>query len=150
VTVLHNLYSDREGKVPFTQEDNERYIDTENNYHYVQDQKIINERFLNSWEVTVKHTKEHIQPFPADKPRKPKAKEPGEPDSLRITTSGHYHYVYVLYIGGTPYEGIPNALGELAKGEEITDDTEDLDLDPSPPARYKVGERVQRSPRREA
>jgi hypothetical protein len=36
VTVLHNLYSDREGKVPFTQEDNEKYIDTENNYHYFQ------------------------------------------------------------------------------------------------------------------
>jgi hypothetical protein len=28
VTVLHNLYYDREGKVPFTQEDNEKYIDT--------------------------------------------------------------------------------------------------------------------------
>jgi hypothetical protein len=60
VTVLHNLYSDREGKVPFTQEDNEKYIDTENNYHYFQNKKINNERFLNSWEVTVKHTKEHI------------------------------------------------------------------------------------------
>jgi hypothetical protein len=60
VTVLHNLYSDREGKVPFTQEDNETYIDTENNYHYFQNKKINNERFLNSWEVTVKHTKEHI------------------------------------------------------------------------------------------
>jgi hypothetical protein len=30
---------------------------------------------------------------------------------VRITTSGHY----VLFIGGTPYEGIPNALGELAR-----------------------------------
>jgi hypothetical protein len=39
VTVLHNLYSDREGKVSFTQEDNEKYIDTENNYHYFQNQK---------------------------------------------------------------------------------------------------------------
>jgi hypothetical protein len=51
VTVLHNLYSDREGKVPFTQEDNEKYIDTENNYHYFQNKKINNERFLNSWEM---------------------------------------------------------------------------------------------------
>jgi hypothetical protein len=48
VTVLHNLYSDREGKVPFTQEDNEKYIDTENNYHYFQNKKINYERFLNS------------------------------------------------------------------------------------------------------
>jgi hypothetical protein len=111
---------------PRNQEDNEKYIDTKNNYNYFQNQKINNERFLNSWEVTVKHTKEHIQLFPADKPRKPKAKEPREPDSVRISTSGHY----VLLIGGTPYEGIPNALGELAKGEEITDDMEDLDLDP--------------------
>jgi hypothetical protein len=39
VTVLHNLYSDREGKVPFTQKDNEKYIDTENNYHYFQNKK---------------------------------------------------------------------------------------------------------------
>jgi hypothetical protein len=93
--------------------------------------------------VTVKHTKEHIQPFPADKPRKPKAKEPGEPDSVRITTSGHY----VLFIGGTTYEGIPNALGELAKGEEITDDMEDLHLDPSPSARWGKG---YKGPRREA
>jgi hypothetical protein len=79
VTVLHNLYSerDREGKVPFTQEDHEKYIDTENNNHYFQNKKINNERILNSWEVTVKHTKEHIQPFPADKPRKPKAKSKG-------------------------------------------------------------------------
>jgi hypothetical protein len=93
--------------------------------------------------VTVKHTKEHIQLFPADKPRKPKAKEPGEPDSVRITTSGNY----VLLIGGTPYEGIPNALGELAKGKELTDDMEDLDLDPSPPARWGKG---YKGPRREA
>jgi predicted glycosyltransferase involved in capsule biosynthesis len=77
VTVLHNLYSDREGTVPFTQEVNEKYIDTENNYHYLQNKKINNERFVDSWEVIVKHTKEHIQPFPADKPRKPKAREPG-------------------------------------------------------------------------
>jgi hypothetical protein len=42
---------------------------------------------------------------------------------------------YILFIGGTPYEGIPNALGELAKGEELTDDMDDLDQDPSPPAR---------------
>jgi hypothetical protein len=47
---------------------------------------------------------------------------------VRITTSG----LYILFIGGTPYEGIPNALGELAKGEKITDDMDDLDLDPSP------------------
>jgi hypothetical protein len=139
---MHNLYSDREGKVPFTQEDNEKYIDTENNYHYSQNKKINNERFLNSWEVTMKHIKEHIQPFFADKPRKHKAKEPGEPDSVRITTSGHY----VLFVGGTPYEGIPNALGELAKGAEITDDMEDLDLDPSPPARWGKG---YKGPRRE-
>jgi hypothetical protein len=79
--------------------------------------------------------KEHIQPFLADKPRKPKAKEPGEPDSVRITTSG----LYILFIGGTPYKGIPNALGELAKGEEITDYMNDLDLDPSPPARWGKG-----------
>jgi hypothetical protein len=72
VTVLHHLYSDREGKVPFTQDDNEKYIDTENNYHYYQNQKIDNERFLNSWEVRVKHTKEHIQPFPADNQGSPK------------------------------------------------------------------------------
>jgi hypothetical protein len=72
VTVLHNPYSDREGKVLFTQEDNEKYIHTENNYHDFQNTKINNERFLNSWEVTVKHTKEHIQLFPADKPRNPK------------------------------------------------------------------------------
>jgi hypothetical protein len=50
---------------------------------------------------------------------------------VRITTSG----LYILFIGGTPYEGIPDALGELAKGEELTDDTDDLDLDPSPLAR---------------
>jgi hypothetical protein len=62
VTVMHKLYSDREGKVLFTQEDNEKHIDTEHNYHYFQNKKINNERFLNSWEVTVKHTKEHIQP----------------------------------------------------------------------------------------
>jgi hypothetical protein len=62
---------------------------------------------------------------------------------VRITTSGHY----VLLIGGTPYEGIPNALGELAKGEEITDDMEDLDLDSSPPARWGKG---YKGPRREA
>jgi hypothetical protein len=49
VTVLHNLYSDIEGKVPFTQEDNEKYIDTEHKYHYFQNKKINNERFLNSW-----------------------------------------------------------------------------------------------------
>jgi hypothetical protein len=100
--------------------------------------KINFERFLNSWEVTVKHTKEHIQPFPADKPRKPKAKEPGEPDSVRITTSG----LYILFIGGARYEGIPNALGELAKGEELTDDMDDLDLDPSPPKDGGKGTKV--------
>jgi hypothetical protein len=97
--------------------------------------KINNERFLNSWEVTVNHTKEHIQPFSADKPRKPKAKEPGEPDSVRITISG----LYILFMGGRPYKGIPNTLGELAKGEENTDDMDDLDQDPSPPARWGKG-----------
>jgi hypothetical protein len=143
VTVLHNLYSDREGKVAFTRKDNENYIDIENNCHYFRNEKINNERFLISWEVTVKHTKEHIQPFLADKPRKPKAKEPGEPDSVRITTS----VLYIHFIGGTPYEGIPNALGELAKGEELTDDMDDLDLDPSPRARWGKG---YKGPRREA
>jgi hypothetical protein len=143
VTVLHNLYSDREGKAPFTQEDNEKYIDTENNYHYFQIKKINNERFLHSWEVIVKHTKEHVQPFPAYKPKKPKANKPGKPDSVRITTSG----LYILFIGGTPYEGIPNALGELAKGEELTDDMDDVDLDPSSPARWGKG---YKGPRREA
>jgi hypothetical protein len=143
VTVLHNLDSDREGEVPFTQENNENYIDAENNYHYFQNKKINNERFLNSWEVIVKHTKEHIQPFPADKPRKPKAKELGEPDSVRITTSG----LYILFIGGAPYEGISNALGELGKAEELTDDMDDLVLNPSPPARWGKG---YKGPRREA
>jgi predicted DNA-binding WGR domain protein len=65
VTVLHNLYSDREGKIPFTQDDNGKYIDTECDHHYFQNKKINNECFLNSWEVIGKHTKEHIQPFPA-------------------------------------------------------------------------------------
>jgi hypothetical protein len=64
---------------------------------------------------------------------------------VRITTSG----LYILFIGGTPYEGIPNALGELAKGEEITDDVDDLDLDPSPPAPARW-EKGYKGPRREA
>jgi hypothetical protein len=44
------------GKGTLHQEDNEKYIDTDNNYHYFQNKKINNERFLNSWEVTMKHT----------------------------------------------------------------------------------------------
>jgi hypothetical protein len=91
----------------------------------------------------VKHTKEHIQTLLADKPRKPKAKEPGEPDSVHMTTSG----LYILFIGGTPYEGIPNALGELAKGEEITDDMEDSTWTPPPQQRWGKG---YKGPRREA
>jgi hypothetical protein len=145
VTALHNLYSDREGKIPFTQEDNEKYIDTENDYHYFQNKKMNNELFLKSWEVIGQHTKEHIQPFPADKLKKPKPKanEPGEPDSVRITTCGRY----ILFIGGAPYEGIPNALGELAMGEDFTEDIENYGLDPSPSARWGKG---YKGPRREA
>jgi hypothetical protein len=60
------LYSDREGTVPFTQEVNEKYIDTDREQlPLFSEQKNNDERFLNSWEVIVKHTKEHIQPFPA-------------------------------------------------------------------------------------
>jgi hypothetical protein len=60
---------------------------------------------------------------------------------VRITTDGEY----VLYKDGIPFQGISNSLGELAMGEALED--EDLDLDPSPPAKWEKG---YKGPRREA
>jgi hypothetical protein len=65
VTVVHNLYADREGRVPFTREDNTLYIDTELDHHYFQNKKLVNERFLKSWETILDHRNQHIKPFSA-------------------------------------------------------------------------------------
>jgi hypothetical protein len=44
VTVVHNLYSDREGRISFTREDNAIYIDTDSDHHYFQKQNIVSEK----------------------------------------------------------------------------------------------------------
>jgi hypothetical protein len=65
----------------------------------------------------------------------------GEPDSEHINTDGEY----VICIGENLYEGIPNALGELAIGDAL-DETPD-NIDPSPITRWGKG---YKGPRRES
>jgi hypothetical protein len=49
------MFSDLEGKVRFDKETNASNIDMELDNHYFQQQKIKNERFLDSWEVIGDH-----------------------------------------------------------------------------------------------
>jgi hypothetical protein len=141
LTVVHNAFSDRRGQTEFTKKDNNLYIDTELDYHYFQEMKITNESFLNSWYDVLARLHAHIMSFPPSNQRKETAKGPGEPNEVRITTDGEY----VLYEDGIPFQGISDSLGELAMGEALED--EDLDLDPSPPAKWGKG---YKGPRREA
>jgi hypothetical protein len=90
VTVVHNLYADRDGRVPFTREDNAQYLDTETDHHYSQNKKIDNDRFLRTWEVIIDHSKQHIQPFCADKERRLTNPPRGNKAAVRITTEGEY------------------------------------------------------------
>jgi hypothetical protein len=63
VTVIHNMFSDLEGKVRFDKETNASYIGMELDHHYFQQQKVNNERFLDSWDVIGDHLHEQIECF---------------------------------------------------------------------------------------
>eukprot|EP00962_Isochrysis_galbana_P038962 scaffold13918_cov122-Isochrysis_galbana.AAC.1 len=71
VTVVHNTFSDREGKRHYTKDENRSYIDTELDYHYFQNKKINNERFLASWDTITQHCDTNIIPFQSSKQKKP-------------------------------------------------------------------------------
>jgi hypothetical protein len=45
VTVVHNLYGDREGRVPYTREDNAQYIKVMNMFTYDQNNKLPSSHF---------------------------------------------------------------------------------------------------------
>jgi hypothetical protein len=111
VTVIHNMFSDLECKVRSDKETNASYIDMELDNHYFQQQKMNNERFLDSWELIGDHLHEQLECF--------------RPTTIK---SG---------IGENLYEGTPNALGELAIGDAL-DETPD-NIDPSPPTRWGKG-----------
>jgi hypothetical protein len=114
-----------------TKEENEQYIDTEREFHYFQGKKLNNDRFLNSWEDIGKHIKENVITFSPVIQKGTKLREKQDsPDQVRINTEGEY----ILFIDGTPFEGIQNTLGEVTRGERITEESNKLSLDPSPPA----------------
>jgi hypothetical protein len=134
VTVVHNLYADREGRVPFTSEENALYIDTDSDHHYFQNKKIVNDRFLKSWETILDHRNQHIKPFCPEKERRPPhASHHGDSVAVRITTEGEY----ILIIDGIPFQGIPNTLGELVIGDPLPAIPDNMD--PSPPAKWGQG-----------
>jgi hypothetical protein len=141
VTVVHNLYADREGRAPFTREDNSQYLDTETDHHYFQNRKTDNDRFLKSWEVIIDHRKEHIQSFCAVKETRTTHPPRGDEPYVRITKEGEY----IQFIDGIPFEGIPNTLGELAVGAPLPAVPDNID--PSFPAKWGSG---YKGPKREA
>jgi exonuclease III len=141
VTVQHNLYSNLECTQLYTNEENTLYIDTETSFHYFQNKKINNDKFLDSFSEIHRHMRDHITIHGPAKKRLPPPKGGGEPGVIRITTDGEY----VIFIEGTPFRGIQNSLGELAVGECLDFDHEVLD--PSPPVRWGKG---YKGPRREA
>jgi hypothetical protein len=57
------MFSDLEGKVRFDKETNASYIDMELDHHYFQQQKVNNERFLDSWDVIGDHLHEQMECF---------------------------------------------------------------------------------------
>jgi len=61
----------------FTKEENRAYIDTEFDYHYFQNKKINNERFLDSWEIITQHCDTNKVLFQSNKHNKPMP-PPGE------------------------------------------------------------------------
>jgi hypothetical protein len=85
------------------------------------------------WDVIGDHLHEQIECFRPTTPKSEKKPAFGEPDSVHITTDGDY----IICIGENLYEGIPNALGELAIGDAL-DETPD-NIDPSPPTRWGKG-----------
>jgi hypothetical protein len=141
VTVIHTMCSDLEGKVRFDKETNASQINMELDNHHFQQQKINNERFLDSWEVIGDHLHEQMECFRPTTTKSEKKPAFGEPDSVHITTDGEY----VICICENSYEGIPNALGELAIGDAL-DETPD-NIDTSPPTRWGKG---YKGPRRES
>jgi hypothetical protein len=84
------MFSDLEGKVRFDKETNASYIDMELDNHYFQQQKINNERFLDSWEVIGDHLHEQIECFRPTTIKSKKKPAFGEPDSVHITTDAEY------------------------------------------------------------
>eukprot|EP00962_Isochrysis_galbana_P004716 scaffold1301_cov135-Isochrysis_galbana.AAC.1 len=110
VTVVHNTFSDREGKRHYTKDENRSYIDTELDYHYFQNKRINNERFLASWDTITQHCDTNIIPFQPSNQKKPNVPARGGPENIQITTEGEY----VLHIEeGHPFKATQNTLGEL-------------------------------------
>jgi hypothetical protein len=58
--------------------------------HYFQQQKINNERFLDSWEVMGDHLHEQIECFRPTTIKPEKKPAFGEPNNVHITTNGEY------------------------------------------------------------
>jgi hypothetical protein len=77
-----HMFSDLEGKVRFDKDTNVSYIDKELDNHYFQQQKIKNERFLDSWEVIGDHLHEQIECFRPTTTKSEKKPAFGEPDTV--------------------------------------------------------------------
>eukprot|EP00962_Isochrysis_galbana_P018053 scaffold5194_cov131-Isochrysis_galbana.AAC.1 len=110
-------------------------------YHYFQNKKINNERFLTSWETITQHCDTNITPFQSTKYKKPTPPARGGPDKIQVTTEGEY----IIYIEGLPFKASQNTLGELSVSEAL--DAIPDNIDPSPPTRWGRG---YKGPRRES
>jgi hypothetical protein len=114
----------------------------DSDHHYFQNKKIVNDRFLKSWETILDQRNQHIKPFCPEKERRlPQASHHSNSVAVRITTEGEY----ILNIDGIPFQGISNTLGELAIGDPLPAIPDNID--PSPPAKWGPG---YKGPQREA